>query len=563
MTVTRWAPLAAVMALSACSGSKTATERSSFEPPPLPEVGGVNAAAIDATERSILSSAREASGVRDLLAPAADDTFRLLGEARAAAQGEAALQLEPAAAVSAVSSSARMLVALGVNARTAQEAAASWVEVPMMILMTSGLQAEIARAAGASPGGSPADLPAIVTDSTQGGVTSHLEYRPKITGSKVEGTIESTTTTTTPGGTTVTERITAALSGDVCPDPQGIVPLRMTIRTSSSAGTRGYDYGIDITATGQVGDDGVLAGYGMDLLADFRLAPGNKIQGDGMFVEFATNEAVTFSGGGTGGTSTFGYRQTRTSSKVDLKYNTETTRELITWARLYVIFALKQHEAVWLKGHCVEVLVPARQRVAPDSERSFTAKVRHRFEGTDLSVPVIASLETGAVSVAPANTKVQAPATFVYVAPGERDLEAKVKVVTRSRRGGAEAIATFVTGVSGYRAIGGQGDSTYSGVICSLESPFEIIVTSGPGGATFSFTPSSASAGTMTESGSFPGGIVWTGSGTYTVEGLDTSTPRIVAPFSHTTTVPDFSFTEEATALIDLTALEDDSCVTP
>jgi hypothetical protein len=126
-----------------------------------------------------------------------------------------------------------------------------------------------------------------------------------------------------------------------------------------------------------------------------------------------------------------------------------------------------------------------------------------------------------------------------------------------------EARAAVVSCSSGYRATGGQGDSTYSGLICSLESPFEVIVTSGPGGATFFFTPSSGSAGTMTESGSYPGGIIWTGSGTYTVEGLETPTPRIVAPFTHVTTAPGISFSEEATALIDLTPAEDGACAPP
>jgi hypothetical protein len=67
----------------------------------------------------------------------------------------------------------------------------------------------------------------------------------------------------------------------------------------------------------------------------------------------------------------------------------------------------------------------------------------------------------------------------------------------------------------------------------------------------------------MTESGSYPGGIIWTGSGTYTVEGLETPTPRIVAPFTHVTTAPGISFSEEATALIDLTPAEDGACAPP
>jgi len=80
-----------------------------------------------------------------------------------------------------------------------------------------------------------------------------------------------------------------------------------------------------------------------------------------------------------------------------------------------------------------------------------------------------------------------------------------------------------------YQVIGQHEALTLSGVICSLDEPFTVpgVITGYPMKYAFSFTPSSHTAGSVKWSGG--GGLVTAeGSGTYTVEGLETAAPKIV-----------------------------------
>lgn len=80
-----------------------------------------------------------------------------------------------------------------------------------------------------------------------------------------------------------------------------------------------------------------------------------------------------------------------------------------------------------------------------------------------------------------------------------------------------------------YRATGRLGDLETSGVICSLDEPFTIhgTIIGYPMKYMFNFTPSSSNAGTVEWAGS--GYLVTAkGGGTYTIEGRETDSPKIV-----------------------------------
>jgi hypothetical protein len=510
-------------------------------------------------EQAITNGSRDASGIRDVLGVGADETFRLLDEARAVAEAAVAASLRAAASAPALTAGASSLATPG--GALAAGAPASWVEAPVVVMMAVPFYMQLAGTL--TPGQTFEKRDPY--SSTTNGVTSGGETHIRIVGSRLEGTWTLTQSKAAPNGTTVTESWTVTVVSELCPDVTGAVPLSLSLRTRSSAGTRGYDYGLEVTATGYAGEDGALSGYAMAAQLDVTLAPGNTLVpgGDGMFVEYAGSESLT--GLGTGNATGAGgrYAPTRWSSRVDDAFASRTRDEQLSFARMYLRILLNQAEGIWLGGHCVEVLVPERQRVAPSSSTRFTARVRHKYEGSELTVPVVASMKSGAVSVTPAGTDVMAPATLAYQAPGERDREAKVEVLTRSRRGGAVGTATFVTGVTSYRATGTQGDASYSGLICSLERPFDVNMLAGAGSATFAFTPVTPVSGTMTETGGYPGGIVWSGTGTYTVVGLDTPTPRIEAPFRHVTTTPVGTVAVDSVALIDLQPYDDPSCAGP
>lgn len=92
----------------------------------------------------------------------------------------------------------------------------------------------------------------------------------------------------------------------------------------------------------------------------------------------------------------------------------------------------------------------------------------------------------------------------------------------------------------------------FSGAICSLEMPFTVTGTGSHLVVTYKLVPSSAKAGTWTFSGSGPGSSTATGGGSYTIEGADSNTPRIL--------------TVEArgqTGHLDLVPLETDECNQP
>ncbi len=130
--------------------------------------------------------------------------------------------------------------------------------------------------------------------------------------------------------------------------------------------------------------------------------------------------------------------------------------------------------------------------VQPNSDTPFTANVHQRFEGVDLQVPVIAALSDGQVSVSPSGSKVSAPASFTYKAPGENNKTATVNLVTRSNRGIATLDVKFKTGGQGWQVetwndVSLPGFKLTGGLSCS--SPygpweFKTEVTTSQGGTT-------------------------------------------------------------------------------
>ena len=93
----------------------------------------------------------------------------------------------------------------------------------MAVMMMTMLTGQIASAAGTGSG-QPAAPPSITSTTTKNGVTTNLEYHPRVSGSKAEATMLSTVTTTAPNGTTITETISVTLASDICPDPRATSP---------------------------------------------------------------------------------------------------------------------------------------------------------------------------------------------------------------------------------------------------------------------------------------------------------------------------------------------------
>ena len=104
----------------------------------------------------------------------------------------------------------------------------------------------------------------------------------------------------------------------------------------------------------------------------------------------------------------------------------------------------------------------------------------------------------------------------------------------------------------GYRATGSTADLTYSGIICDLEKPFT--VSGSVINYKFQFTPSSATAGTVTISAAGMS-VKAQGGGTYTIEGANTDRPRIAMTANVVGHSPVSSVTGSGTVYIDLVPL--------
>ncbi len=171
----------------------------------------------------------------------------------------------------------------------------------------------------------------------------------------------------------------------------------------------------------------------------------------------------------------------------------------------------------------------------PNSVTPFTATVRHKFEGVELQVPVIATLSDGQVSVSPSGSKVPAPATFSYKAPPEKDKEATINLVTRSKRGIATLDLKFNTRQASFKVDGVYwGAYHLSGTICALGQPFTLKAEQSlggrPGVGEFVFTPTSASGGNWKYDGTMcgvEGCLTVNGSSTFILDGSGAEVPTI------------------------------------
>lgn len=156
----------------------------------------------------------------------------------------------------------------------------------------------------------------------------------------------------------------------------------------------------------------------------------------------------------------------------------------------------------------------------------------------------------------------------IYTAPNYKPMSKTAYVIakyefeqydeTGTAKVNGELGATITILGSAYQATGNDGPTVYSGTICSLEKPFTVLGQNGPVTFTNRFTPSSATAGTFTSSAAY--GAVYTGTGPYTVEGIDTDEPRIIAGVSSELKLPGGRATGSGVAHITLLPQDSNDC---
>jgi hypothetical protein len=328
------------------------------------------------------------------------------------------------------------------------------------------------------------------------------------------GSSETTVTRDTVSHTSSTEGMAMGLNAkiltqmkvNVCPDADGKIVVEMKSKSSLSvpSGGGGANTTLNVVVTRYVDDD-----------ARFR---------DEYDTQTHVEQAVFGGGGGTyvdmdiamssrdGGSN--GVRVNRRSSQA-------TDATVQATAELSRILLGLAHEAAsntrpaWESGRCVKLnttTTPSKRTgLKPSTQVSMLAMPRSQSGGGSVGGTVRATL-SGDKSISPENSKVNADATFDYVAPGESSKQATVSLEARSKRGVAKEALTFNTGGTAYSIDGGADEFHGTGVACDIAQPFDVKGS----GVVVKFTPSSAQGGSYSYTGNMSGFAVW-GNGTYIV----------------------------------------------
>jgi hypothetical protein len=373
------------------------------------------------------------------------------------------------------------------------------------------------------------------------GITGHAEMNTTLTGSHVEANVKITLRVEK-DGKAYEEIATGTLSGNICPDEQGRVPLDLSLEINGrlSDGV-GFTMAFAVQAVGYVDDEANLVTVEEEIHAEMAVTRPNIWPFGGVTTEQAQLDLRNVASG-----LVFDKDATRKVSGPDVRSNLEAAvaKSVAVLAIVTVELVYDTARREWRSGCCVEVLVPENYLVVgTGSATPFTASVRHRFEGSDLPDPVTATMDAnlGAGSVTPADTPVPAPATFTYLAPDETG-QARVWLVSKSRRGIGKTKVHFEIRQTFYAvdtAIGLEFKVPLTGLIHDFEEPFTLdsVGTNPSGGkyeGTIEFTPTDADGGTWTHTATSCVGLVGCGevtaNGTYQVEGLSAGTPILKMP---------------------------------
>jgi hypothetical protein len=447
---------------------------------------------IDQSEQNVTENLREASGARAALGDQADAVFLHIDQAKAAAVQEVLTQVQGISGFTPTSAQslalAGLLNTLGVAALASMD---YQVVTPVLSL---GLLAGASFAMDNAPrdaNGNTSVPPIEIVTTTKDDVAIYISFAPRMMGSRMEGKVEMILTVTTP--VFYEETTKGTLSVELCPDAQGNVPVSFSFTSGSNAGGGGMQSAANTQATGHVDDEAKLDSYDLQSTSSLAAQPGlnNPNGSPNQFVE--TSFTVHGSTSDPDSTTIGDLNFPRYSSQVQMNFAENTVKLMAVLNMMMTHLALMMAELQWTGGYCLEVQVPEVgpdvKLVQPNSETPFTAHVRHKFEGVELPLPVTATLASGQVAVAPAGSKVPAPAAFTYTAPATSGQDATIKLETRSKRGAAKLDRIFTTGVPIW-----TGEGTYSkfGQQSGMEVKYAY---------TFSITFNTLPGGTITGTG--------------------------------------------------------------
>jgi hypothetical protein len=300
--------------------------------------------------------------------------------------------------------------------------------------------ASIARAGETGSGTIPSEPK--TTTSTQGdtNISQQLQQQTTLTIGEGKVTAEVTvqdvvTLTDAQSGAargTVTETATGRFEINACPDADGVVhgraSLRMQTQRSGGGAPSTAQTSLDAPFRFQVSEDARIVRAEVDSTSESAVQGGDADWSAGAEITFGFD---TGSGGNASSSGGLTGNQGATDAQV-----LQVTGAALFLPGLILAATQPPTEAYFRGGNCVEItLTDGEGRdVEPDEEVHITAQPRHVWEGTDLSKPVVASFE-GIVSVSPVDQKVDAPASFTFVAGSDTGDVGKVTLKSTSNRG--------------------------------------------------------------------------------------------------------------------------------
>ena len=305
-------------------------------------------------------------------------------------------------------------------------------------------------------------------------------------------------------------RMAIKVKFDTCPRADGTVHISIEANSSLKSASSGTSINNKMTSNlvRIVGDDSEYIGQQAELDTRVELtSSGGAAGSNGKYID--ATDMISVKGGA------WGQKVNRASSRVTMREQ-EAAAGLAQRVTVLAYQASHAAEEIFKSGRCMTLNPTSdpvkRSGVKPKTSFAILAAPRSKIDGTPTGGSVTATL-SGAGTLDPAGSKVPADANLTYVAGG-KNTKGSVAFEARSKRGIGKATLAFDTGGRGYKAVGGGGDWSGSGLICSLTEPFAI---SGQG-LTNSFTPSSGTGGSYILSGAFQGKWQSSGSGSYTVD---------------------------------------------
>jgi hypothetical protein len=310
------------------------------------------------------------------------------------------------------------------------------------------------------------------------GVDLAFNFNTQRSASTLDGDIDITITVGK-GSDSMTENVKGKFEMNVCPDSKGEVKVTYNFLIGGGANGGGSSVGYQITiqgtGTGHVNDDAVLTGLDLDATtgSSGQANIGGKTSSQNFGGQFQLQMADL---------DRKNIRTTANHAKVTTM-SSGVTQEMAqsllnvgAWISVgFVYSALLQAKDAWQGGFCLEIQLDNasdQNQVHPKEIKEFTARVHHKIEGGDINAPIKADF-SGEKSLKPLE-KTRAPVHYTYEAPAEPKKKATVKLESRSNRGVARKVITFITQPIGYYLKGKAQSLVFDNTICDPYHPFTL-----------------------------------------------------------------------------------------